>query len=121
MTMVKQRRSFFVDDILHMVMPTHDNAISCNEISERKRKRSLTSDDDDKVAQAYVKEEMSTKKFRPHVNQQSHNHEDHTVELKCSPILDVLGNDGIDDDSSLSDNSSSSGNNSGECKQIILT
>jgi hypothetical protein len=118
--MVKQRRSFFVDDILHMVMPTHDNTISSNEISERKRKRSLTSDDEDKEAQVYVKEEASSKKFRSHVNQKSHHHEDHNDELKRSPILDVLGDDGIDDDSSLSDNSSSSGNNSGECNQIPL-
>ena len=101
MTMVKQRRSFFVDDILHMVMPM-DKPTNCfNDNNDRKRKRSITPDDED------------TKKFRLYNNE-----EEDDDESKHSQIVDVLGDGGTGEESSISDNSNSVGNNSGKSREI---
>lgn len=44
--MTKQRRSFFVDDILHKVMPINNDTTSKN--GDFKRKRSISSEDENK-------------------------------------------------------------------------
>ena len=107
--MVKQRRSFFVDDILHKVMPAQMSNKS-NDESERKRKRSLTSEDDERDAEAHGEEEENHKK-KIRLFHQSHDEDD---ESKHSPLVDVLGDARADDESSLSDETSSVGNNSGK-------
>jgi hypothetical protein len=115
MTMVKQRRSFFVDDILHMVMPVDKTSNYFNETNDRKRKRSMVSEndrrergeEDDDDDEENVEEDSTTnKKFR------SCNDEDD--ESKHSQIVDVLGDGGIGEESSMSDDSNSVGNNSGK-------
>ena len=93
--MTKQRRSFFVDDILHMVMPKKENRQS-----DGKRKRSISSED---VHPA--EEEITTKKARI----QDLPHDDRNEESDYSRVVDVLREDEDDDDddneSSISDNS----------------
>lgn len=114
MTMVKQRRSFFVDDILHMVMPMNKNTNCSNEINDRKRKQSITSEDDNREEDDSIEENPSSKKkFRSYNNEEEDNDND---ESKHSQIVDVLGDDAIDEESSVSDNdnSNSVGNNSGK-------
>ncbi len=120
MTMVKQRRSFFVDDILHMVMPVDKNTNYSDESNDRKRKRSIIPEDDNSN-----EEDSSNKKFR------SYNHddkdddddeeeeEDDNDESKNSQLVDVLGDGGTGEESSISDNSNSVGNNSGKLKHIF--
>jgi hypothetical protein len=104
MTMVKQRRSFFVDDILHMVMP---------KTNDRKRKRSITPDNDNREEEEdSIGEETSNKKFRSYNNHEAENDDDD--ESKHSQTVDVLGEGGTGEESSLSDNSNSVGNNSGK-------
>ncbi len=98
--MVKQRRSFFVDDILHMVMP---------KTNDRKRKRSITPENNNRDDDDSIEEDSSNKKFR------SYNHEeDDDDESKHSQIVDVLGDGRTGEESSISDNSNSDGNNSGK-------
>ncbi len=103
MTMVKQRRSFFVDDILHMVMPMDKNTNYSNEINDRKRKRSIIPDNHHREEDNSIEENSSNKKFR------SYNDEDD--ESKHSHIVDVGG---TGEESSMSDDSNSVGNNSGK-------
>jgi hypothetical protein len=102
--MTKQRRSFFVDDILHMVMPINKNTDCPNEC---KRRRSITPDDGNRD---------SNKKFR------SQNHEEEQVdnnEFKHSKILDILEDGGTgEEESCISDNSNSIDNNSGKLRKI---
>ncbi len=110
MTMVKQRRSFFVDDILHMVMPMNNHTNCSNEINDRKRKQSITSEDDS------IEENTLKKKFRSYNNEDEENDNDKS---KHSHIIDILGDGGIGEESSISDdNSSSVGNNSGKLRCI---
>jgi len=109
MTMVKQRRSFFVDDILHMVMPMNNHTNCSNEINDRKRKQSITSEDDS------IEENTLKKKFRSYNNEDEENDNDKS---KHSHIIDILGDGGIGEESSTSDNSSSVGNNSGKLRCI---
>lgn len=105
--MVKQRRTFFVDDILHMVMPK-DTDNKSDEEPDRKRKRSLTSEDDERETEIRTDDDESvTKKIR--LFDQEHENDD----SKHSPLVDVLGDGGADDESSISDETSSVGNNSG--------
>ena len=131
MTMAKQRRTFFVDDILHMVMPREKPLLN-NELSEQqKRKRSINSDDEDTgEIEGSVPEENSinihtnnssnnsssmnnhNKKFRSF---HSNDHSSHGS--KSSPIVDVLGNgdeSSLSDDDDGDDEHSSVGNNSGQ-------
>ena len=61
--MTKQRRSFFVDDILHMVMPINKNTHCSNENNDLKRKRSITSEDGNKNEKEEEEEEILNKKF----------------------------------------------------------
>lgn len=111
--MVKQRRSFFVDDILHMVMPKEKTSNYTNEPNDRKRKRSRTPENDPKEHEDESVEENSfNKKFRP-FNHEDHEDDNHH-ESKHSRIIDVLGDDGSDDESSISDDSNSVGNTSGK-------
>jgi hypothetical protein len=94
MTMVKQRRSFFVDDILHMVMP-------------------ITPDNDNREEEEdSIGEKTSNKKFRSYNNHEAENDDDD--ESKHSQTVDVLGEGGTGEESSMSDNSNSVGNNSGK-------
>jgi hypothetical protein len=111
MTMVKQRRSFFVDDILHMVMPMNNHTNCSNEINDRKRKQSITSEDDS------IEENTLKKKFRSYNNEDEENDNDKS---KHSHIIDILGDGGIGEESSTSDNSSSVGNNSGKLRCILI-
>ncbi|CAF1103323.1 unnamed protein product [Adineta steineri] len=92
--MTKQRRSFFVDDILHKVtMPMNENIHCSNDMNNFKRKRSINSDDDD----------ISNKKLR------SYNHEDDdNDELVYSSITDVIS----EEESCTSNNSNTIDNNS---------
>jgi Mg-chelatase subunit ChlI len=106
MTMVKQRRSFFVDDILHMVMPVNKNTNYSDEIHDRKRKRSIIPEDDNSI-----EEDSSNKKFR------SYNHEDKDDDEESKHSQ--LGDDDTGEVSSISDNSNSVGNNSGKLRHIF--
>ncbi|UJR33041.1 hypothetical protein I4U23_020500 [Adineta vaga] len=109
MTMVKQRRSFFVDDILHMVMPMTKNTNCSNDNHDRKRKQSFTSEDENREEEDdSLEEETSNKKFRSYNNDE----EDDNDESKHSQIVDVLGDEATGEESSNSDDSSSDGNNS---------
>ena len=113
MTMVKQRRSFFVDDILHRVLPMVKTSDRSSPINDRKRKRSITSDDDDDGGDGHHQENthepLPTKKFRSYVHTEK-NHEP----SKHSPIVDVLGHNGPGDESSFDNERSSFSNHSGE-------
>jgi hypothetical protein len=119
MTMVKQRRSFFVDDILHMVMPINKTTNSSNEINDRKRKRSMTPDHNRKEEKS-IEEEISNKKFRFYHNGEKNDDDDDDEEendndkFKHSQIVDVLGDGGTGEESSISDDSNSVDNNSGK-------
>ena len=95
--MTKQRRSFFVDDILHMVMPVNKNTHSPNENKDLKRKRSINSEDGNKN-----KEEISNKKFR------SQHHDDEEVNDNYQSNYSQAG-DVDDEESCVSDNSNNSG------------
>ena len=86
--MTKQRRSFFVDDILHMVMPKKENRQS-----DGKRKRSISSED---VHPA--EEEITTKKAWI----QDLPHDDRNEESDYSRVVDVLREDEDDDDDDVS-------------------
>lgn len=121
MTMVKQRRSFFVDDILHMVMPKEKTSNYTNEITDRKRKRSRTPDNEPKEEDESLEENSLNKKFRPfnHANDRDDDDDDDDDgdhdESKHSQIVDVLGDGGgTGDESSISDDSNSVDNNSGK-------
>lgn len=111
MTMVKQRRSFFVDDILHMVMPKEKTSDYTNELIDRKRKRTPENDPKQHEDES-VEENSLNKKFRP-FNHEDNDDDDHD-ESKHSQIIDVLGDDGSGDESSISDDSNSVGNTSGK-------
>lgn len=87
--MTKQKRTFFVDDILHKVTSTEETSPSSNEKSQLKRKRSFDH---------HHHEETSTKKCRAY--------EDY------SPVVDVIG----DNDSYTSENSQNIDNHSGKCE-----
>jgi hypothetical protein len=123
MTMVKQRRSFFVDDILHMVMPVNKNSNYSNEIKDRKRKRPIISEDDNREEDDSIEEDSSNKKFRSYNHEDKDDdeeeEEDDNEESKHSQIVDVLGDGGTGEESSISDNSNSVGNNSGKLRQIF--
>lgn len=100
--MTKQRRSFFVDDILHMVMPRKENLSN-----DGKRKRSISSED----AHPHD-EEISTKK--PRIQDLNHNDE----ESDYSRVVDVLGrgeeDEEEDNESSISDNSNNNDPHNGK-------
>ena len=86
--MTQQKRTFFVDDILHKVTPSEETRpSSANEKSQLKRRRSSD----------HQNEETSAKKYRAH--------EDY------SPVVDVIG----DNDSYTSENSQNIDNHSGKC------
>lgn len=103
--MVKQRRSFFVDDILHMIMPTNKNTNRSNEINDRKRKRSITHDGDSKEEDDTIENNVLNKKFRLNNNED----EDDNGESKDSQLLNTSGGDGggTGEDSSTDDDSNS--------------
>jgi hypothetical protein len=107
--MVKQRRSFFVDDILHMVMPMDKTTNYSNEINDRKRKRSIIPENDHRQEDDSVEEDSTNKKFRSYNDE-----DDDNDESKHSQIVDVLGEGGTGEESSMSDDSNSVGNNSGK-------
>ena len=86
--MTKQRRTFFVDDILHMVMPV-------NESKDLKRKRSISSDERDKIEDN--EEKISKKKFRYR-------------ESEYAQVVDIIG----DDESTISDDSNNADDHSGK-------
>ena len=89
--MTKQRRSFFVDDILHMVMPRKESSRT-----DSKRKRSISSEDANPN-----EEEIFKKKARI---QDLHHHDENEHESDYSQVIDVLGEE-EDNESSISDNS----------------
>jgi hypothetical protein len=94
--MTKQRPSFFVDDILHMVMP-----INTNTNNNLKRKRSINSKDDKRN-----EEEITNKKFRSY---------DANDKSNYSQVLDIIGDDGAgEEESCISDNSNNIDDNSGK-------
>ncbi|CAF4977464.1 unnamed protein product, partial [Rotaria socialis] len=121
MTMAKQRRSFFVDDILHKVMPV--NASCTVESSDRKRKRSIMPEDDHRKQNESIKDEILNKKFRSYNNDVKHDNdndndddddddededEDDNGVPKDLPIVNVPGDGGgTGDESSNSDDSNS--------------
>ena len=114
--MVKQRRSFFVDDILHMVMPKEKTSNYTNEPNDRKRKRSPENDSNEHEDES-VEENSLNKRFRPFDHDD--NEDDDHDESKHSRIIDVLGDDGSGDESSISDDSNSVGNTSGKLRYIF--
>ena len=128
MTMAKQRRSFFVDDILHMVMPENKNTNYSNNLNDRKRKRSLISGDDKHKEEDdnSTGEDLTNKKFRFYNDNKDKDHDqneeeqedddDDNDESKHSQIIDVLGDGGTGEESSMTDNSSNLDNNSGKLK-----
>lgn len=104
--MTKQRRSFFVDDILHMVMPRKENIQHANENGDWKRKRSISSDDGTKT-----EEKIFKKKYR--TQDPTHDDEDDRHgESDYSQVVDIIG-DG-DDESCISDNSNNIDSHSGK-------
>jgi len=80
--MTKQRRTFFVDDILHMVMP--------NESNELKRKRSISSDERDKIEDI---DKLTKKKLR-------------YEQSDYAQVIDIMNDDDEDDDESTVSNDS---------------
>lgn len=92
--MTKQRRTFFVDDILHMVMP--------NETKELKRKRSISSE---KIE--HNDQQISKKKIR-------------YEQSEYTQVIDIMNdheNDDDDDDqSTISNDSNNLDDSSGEIK-----
>ncbi|CAF1014128.1 unnamed protein product [Rotaria sp. Silwood1] len=115
MTMVKQRRSFFVDDILHMVMPVNKNTNNSNEISDRKRKRSIIPEDNNREENDSIENGILNKKFRSYNNEEKDNDDDDDEQeddddngaSKDSRILNVSRDGGTDEESSSSDDSNS--------------
>ncbi|CAF3415824.1 unnamed protein product [Rotaria sp. Silwood1] len=112
--MVKQRRSFFVDDILHMVMPVNKNTNNSNEISDRKRKRSIIPEDNNREENDSIENGILNKKFRSYNNEEKDNDDDDEQEddddngaSKDSRILNVSRDGGTDEESSSSDDSNS--------------
>ncbi|CAF2999649.1 unnamed protein product [Rotaria sp. Silwood2] len=108
--MVKQRRSFFVDDILHMVMPVNKNTNYSNEISDRKRKRSIIPENNNREENDSIEGNLSNKKFRSYNNEEKDNDDDadnNNGESKSSQILNVLGDGGTGEESSSNDDSNS--------------
>jgi len=123
--MVKQRRSFFVDDILHMVMPIDKNTDCSNEANDRKRKRSILTDDQhqNEIHPHEDEEEEPTKKFRTFTRHHHHHEDDEDDddddlddESKHSHIVDGA----TGDESLISDNSNSVDNNSGKSLSIRI-
>ncbi|CAF0940997.1 unnamed protein product [Adineta ricciae] len=114
MTMVKQRRTFFVDDILHMVMPMTKSNNCSKDNHDRKRKQSVTSEDDNREEEDESTEEnISNKKFRSYAHEEeADDDDDDNDESKHSQIVDVLGDEATGEESSNSDDSNSVGNNS---------
>jgi hypothetical protein len=110
--MTKQRRSFFVDDILHMVMPINKN--TPNENDDLKRKRSISSEDGNKNEE----DEILKKKFRSQNHGRNNGDEEaenDNDESNYSHVVDIIGDGGTgDDDSCISDNSNNTDNNSGK-------
>ncbi|CAF0934638.1 unnamed protein product [Rotaria sordida] len=108
--MVKQRRSFFVDDILHMVMPVNKNTNYSNQINDRKRKRSIISEDNNKEENDSIEDDISNKKFRSYNNERKDNDDDdddENGESKDSQILNASGDGGTGEESSSGDDSNS--------------
>ncbi|CAF2586192.1 unnamed protein product [Rotaria sp. Silwood2] len=112
--MTKQRRSFFVDDILHMVMPMNKTIHCSNDNNDLKRKQSINSEDDNRDEH----EQKSNKKFRFHKYEKNNNDdhdkkEDDNDESNYSQTVDTT-RDGktAEEESCLSDNSSNIDNNS---------
>jgi hypothetical protein len=107
--MTKERRSFFVDDILHMVMPINKNTSCPNENNNLKRKRSIDSDDGNRNKE----ETISNKKFRSqHHGKNDHNDEekDDNDESNYSQAIDIIRHSGVNEEESCtSDNSNNSG------------
>jgi hypothetical protein len=107
--MTKQRRSFFVDDILHMVMPIEKNTHCSNENGDLKRKRSISPKDGNQNEE----DQILNKKFRSQNHGRNvHNNDD---ESNYSHVVDIIG----DEESCTSDNSNNIDNNSGKLKQHI--
>jgi len=101
--MTKQQRSFFVDDILHTVMPINKN--TPNENGDLKRKRSISSEHGNKNEE----DEISKKKFR------SQDEKVDNDESNYSQIVDIIGDGRTgDEESCISDNSNNVDNNSGK-------
>jgi hypothetical protein len=106
--MTKQRRSFFVDDILHMVMPMDKKTSYPNANEDLKRKRSISAEDGNK------NEEVLNKKFRSQDEA-----EDNNDESNHSQTVDIIGKGETDDDDSCaSDNSNNPDDNSGKLENI---
>ncbi|CAF2134375.1 unnamed protein product [Rotaria magnacalcarata] len=120
--MTKQRRSFFVDDILHMVMPTNKNENRSNEKNDLKRKKSTTFEDGNRDEHEQI---LLNKKFRFHnyekKKKKSHDDGDNDNDKKeednnesnHSQIVDMMKDRGrVDEESYSSDNTNSIDNNS---------
>lgn len=118
--MVKQRRSFFVDDILHMVMPTAKDISCSNEITDRKRKRSIIHNDEHKDDR--IEENSINKKFRSFNNQikEDDDDDDDNQESKDSITLNISGDGGTGEESSDGDDSNSVNNCSGKLRYIYI-
>ncbi|CAF0988217.1 unnamed protein product [Rotaria sp. Silwood1] len=116
--MTKQRRSFFVDDILHMVMPINKTIHCSNDNNDLKRKQSINSEDGNRDEH----EQKSNKKFRfkNYENNNNNNNddddskkEDDNDESNYSHIVDMIRNGNTaEEESCLSDNSNNVDNNS---------
>ncbi|CAF1190755.1 unnamed protein product [Rotaria sordida] len=111
--MTKQRRSFFVDDILHMVMPIKKNIHCSNENNDLKRKQSINLEDGNRNEH----EQKSKKKFRFHNYEKNNNKkEDDNDESNYSQIIDMMRDDNTteeeEEESRLSNNSNNIDNNS---------
>ncbi|CAM4858930.1 unnamed protein product [Rotaria socialis] len=128
--MTKQRRSFFVDDILHMVMPTNKNENCSNEKNDLKRKKSTTSEDGNRDEHEQI---LLNKKFRFHnyekkKKKESHDDDDNddndddddddkkeedNNESNHAQIVDMMKDRGkVDEESYSSDNTNNIDNNS---------
>ena len=117
MTTVKQRRSFFVDDILHMVMPMTKHTNYRKETNEHKRKRSSVAEDNDQDEDDNIENDLLSKKIRSSKDDEKHQRErdgDIYLESKHSRIVDGVEEDGTAEESSTSDNSNSVGLYSGK-------
>lgn len=122
--MTKQRRSFFVDDILHMVMPMNKPENCSNDKNDLKRKQSATSEDDDRNEP----ERTSNKKFCLHNYERTNDNnvdddddddndkkDDDNDESNQSHTVDTIKDGHVaDEESCSSDNTNHIDNNSGK-------
>ncbi|CAF3724224.1 unnamed protein product [Rotaria socialis] len=106
--MTKQRRSFFVDDILHMVMPTNKNENCSNEKNDLKRKKSTTSEDE-----SHDDDDNDDNDDDDDDDDDDDKKEEDNNESNHAQIVDMMKDRGkVDEESYSSDNTNNIDNNS---------